>query len=119
MWMWICDSETDWQNPETALKSSNKAAAIAEDNAKKTNDSKKAGDVTDQEQAKPELDYFWLKKGQIHKKAKPKSFSNKKPPKGKKGKKPFDKGPRVIKAEAKKNEEDNPFAILGQLKGKK
>ncbi|MAM34332.1 MAG: helicase [Micavibrio sp.] len=111
--------EDKTQTSEAEKTSDDKAAAIAEDNAKKTNDSKKAGDVTDQEQAKPELDYFWLKKGQIHKKAKPKSFSNKKPPKGKKGKKPFDKGPRVIKAEAKKNEEDNPFAILGQLKGKK
>ncbi len=79
---------------------------------------------------KPELATFRLKKGKAFEKkkssaggakAKPfnkdkKKFDNKKN-KGKQGnKKPKDKGPRVISLEAKKNEEDSPFAILQQLK---
>ena len=81
------------------------------------------------ENVKPELATFRLKKG----KAFQRSSGGKKPhfekkkfdgnkgkskPKGKKGDKgkAKDRGPRVISAEAKKNPEDSPFAILQQLK---
>ena len=93
------------------------------------------GDVKDAEQKpaeKPELAVFRLKKGKAFQSKRQgsggrkgnKTFSDKK--KGDKGKgKPKgkfkkinnrDRGPRVITAEAKVKEEDNPFAILQQLK---
>ncbi len=70
---------------------------------------------------KPELATFRLKKGKASErsetakkpfKAKPKKVDHKK-----RAVKPKrDSGPRVVSAEAKVKDEDNPFAILGQLK---
>ncbi len=80
------------------------------------------------EPQKPALDMFWLKKGQAHKSnaARPnfkkKQDSNKDKPDFKKNKKkPFKKSERkpvVMKAEAETRPEDNPFAVLEQLKSK-
>jgi len=80
------------------------------------------------ENEKPELATFRLKKGKAFQSSKSggkKPFKSKKPKggeaaKGKKhNKKKGDKNknkPRVISAEAKKSEEDSPFAVLQQLK---
>lgn len=80
---------------------------------------------------KPELATFRLKKGKAFEKGgskegfkgkkkfdHKKDQKNKKDFKKKKDQKPKhkDNGPRVISVEAKKNEEDSPFAILQQLK---
>lgn len=69
---------------------------------------------------KPELATFRLKKGKASERTERKPFKAKAKPKTehkKKAQKPKrDSGPRVVTAEAKVNEEDNPFAILGQLK---
>ncbi len=68
------------------------------------------------EQKKPELATFALKRG----KASTKPYIKKDKPAGKKpynkNKKPQSNKPNVISAKAKKSDEDNPFAILKQLK---
>ena len=80
-----------------------------------------------QKAVKPQLDTFWLKKGQAHKShARKPSFDKKKSFSDKKNKKPYKKSgkpqrkkePMVMSAEAEVRPEDNPFAILGQLKSK-
>lgn len=70
---------------------------------------------------KPELATFRLKKGKAFQKSSGGAKSKDKPrkaPKKKDGKKKQkkDQGPRVISVEAKVKEEDNPFAVLQQLK---
>ena len=79
---------------------------------------------------KPELATFRLKKGKAHVKSaqggfkdKNKTFSKDKGgvkssrrDSKKKDKKKKDTGPRVVSIEAKKNDEDSPFAVLQQLK---
>ena len=87
------------------------------------------GEETKKEQVKPDLAVFRLKKGKaIDSKAATRSndklsdvkkFSSDKKKFKSKGKKAKDKKPqgqRVYKAEAESNPEDNPFAILQQLK---
>ncbi|MAZ76436.1 MAG: hypothetical protein CMH31_03945 [Micavibrio sp.] len=84
-----------------------------------------------QEQAKPDLAIFALKRGKasqksaiggaVHNKKKDLSGFSSKPkkkfkPKGKRSNEHKEPRERVYKAEAKTNPEDNPFAILGQLK---
>jgi ATP-dependent RNA helicase SUPV3L1/SUV3 len=93
----------------------------------------KAGEEKEEGQAsgekgteeKPELAVFYLKRGKAFETSKPRAAQNKrqKPAAKKSGKKdkkrsnkPKDKGPRVVTAEAEKREEDNPFAVLKQLK---
>lgn len=69
---------------------------------------------------KPELATFRLKKGKASDSDEKKPFKGKSKHKSEKKKKQSkpkrDSSPRVMSAEAKVNEEDNPFAILGQLK---
>lgn len=70
---------------------------------------------------KPELATFRLKKGKAADsgsgKKRPKAHKAKSDAQKKKVKKPKrDSGPRVMTVEAKVKEEDNPFAVLGQLK---
>lgn len=106
----------------------------APDGAPEAKTEEKAEDKKPQQDIKPELATFRLKKGKAFEKrgggqagrAKPfekksnkpsnasqkKSFKNKKD----KGAKKKDRGPRVISVEAKKDEADSPFAILQQLK---
>ena len=77
---------------------------------------------------KPELATFALKKGKAidtpqtskpNNKFKNNNFkSDKKPFKKKPKSKPQPQGQRVYKAEAQSNPEDNPFAVLQQLKTK-
>ena len=125
---------------EEAAKAEEEAAKAGEDSEKKVEETEEKKDepTADTEQdskdknpaEKPELAVFRLKKG--------KAFKSKRQSDGRKGKTSFDKkkkgengkgkakrkgfkknkerGPRVITAEAKVNEADNPFAILQQLK---
>lgn len=68
---------------------------------------------------KPELATFRLKKGRASDSSSKKPKNNKarvKQDKKKQNKVKRDSSPRVMSAEAKVKEEDNPFAILGQLK---
>lgn len=72
-----------------------------------------------QEQVKPELATFRLKKGKASgnasgRKSAPRKFD--KPKKKGKRSKSADRPKKVMSAEAKVNPEDNPFAVLGQLK---
>lgn len=78
---------------------------------------------------KPELAMFFLKKGKANASGKPaartvKAHSKAKPEKNSKNKggkrsKTGDRQPKVMRAEAKVNPEDSPFAILEQLKAGK
>lgn len=96
-------------------------APVSEEITKETVTEEKKSDV------KPILDTFWLKKGQAHKSAYQKPFSNDKK-KALSDKKPYKKKPQVkknqpkkpinITIEADKRPEDNPFSILEQLKSK-
>ncbi len=69
---------------------------------------------------KPELDMFWLKKGQAHKKKdfkpKPQKQEKKKPAQGKNKGKKKPSGPQMISTGPAPKPEDSPFAILEQLK---
>ena len=88
-------------------------------------EAKKEGEGAEKkEQVKPELATFRLKKGKAFQ-TKGKGDDKRKPKKKKedggkkkdfKKKKKKDDGPRVIKIEAKTKDEDNPFAVLQQLK---
>jgi len=85
-------------------------------------------DSAPKEVKKPELATFRLKKGKAYAKASSGDFSDKKksfskadkskdkPFRKKDKKKGIKKEPRVMSFEAKKNDEDSPFAILQQLK---
>ena len=75
---------------------------------------------------KPDLAWFYLKRGKAFEQGKgaSKPFKKQKPADNKskndkkKGKRNKDanRSPRVMSAEAKANPEDNPFAVLEQLK---
>ena len=81
-------------------------------------------------QVKPELDWFYLKRGKAFEKAgegKPYKKPAFKKPQNERAKQKSEKGkgkrnksnnrsPKIMSAEAKSNPDDNPFAILGQLK---
>ncbi len=78
-----------------------------------------------EENVKPELATFRLKKGKASEKEKPKAERAEKPKKesGKRRSRPKVKNKdknkaRVMSAEAERKPEDSPFAILAQLKGK-
>lgn len=92
------------KKPETAEKS------VSEETPEEKVETKPA-------EVKPELDMFWLKKGQAHKK---KDFKPK--PQKQEKKKPAHKGkpkaarPQVISTGPAPKPEDSPFAILEQLK---
>jgi len=73
---------------------------------------------------KPELDWFYLKKGKAFEKKVHKPHFNKKPksdkpskPKGKRNQS-TNRSPKIMSASAKENPDDNPFAVLQQLKSK-
>ncbi|MGE4313289.1 MAG: helicase-related protein [Pseudobdellovibrionaceae bacterium] len=90
---------------------------VSEEAEKTVEITKTAGEV------KPELDAFYLKKGQAHKKAfvkkpyedKPKNFKPKAKPQAK-GKPKLPKPDRSLSVGPKPSLEDSPFAILQQLK---
>lgn len=70
-----------------------------------------------EEQVKPELATFRLKKGKAFAEEKKQSAASKPKAKKKKQDKPK-KEPRIMSAESKKDPADSPFAILEQLKAK-
>lgn len=125
------EDEADDAQPDEAAEKQVVEVDPKED--EKTDDAKQAEDKEtpkpQEEVQKPELATFRLKKGKAFKKQNSgkggfkkkepfdKNKSNQKKKRdGKKDKKPKQQGPRVISAEAKKSEEDSPFAILQQLK---
>ncbi|MBX2834268.1 MAG: hypothetical protein KTR28_04765 [Micavibrio sp.] len=127
---------------ESAVSLDDLKAAEGAESAPKEKVEEKAADKSEEKPAekkvevKPELVTFRLKKGKAFEKSagggkrpfnkdkKPYNKDKKEPSKkshgdkkgGKKGGKPQDRGPRVIKAEVEKKLEDSPFAILQQLK---
>lgn len=81
----------------------------------------KSEEAKPEQQEKPELATFRLKKGKAFQKSgggKPQKKDKPQKPKGKRNKK-SNKQPKVMSAEAKVNPEDNPFAVLQQLKAGK
>lgn len=80
-------------------------------NAEKVEEKTEAPQDEKKEQVKPELATFALKRGKAAAK------SSQKPKKFKKKKNPHQNTkPKVISAKAKQDDEDNPFAVLKQLK---
>lgn len=72
-------------------------------------------EAEEKKEEKPELDEFWLKKGQAHKKKVFKEKPKQEKKKPVKGKKKQDR-PQVISTGPEPKPEDSPFAILEQLK---
>ena len=74
-----------------------------------------AGEAEKKPDVKPELSWFWIKKGRASDKPVRKKAYRKPEAKKKKGARKA-KETKRYEFEAKKNDEDNPFAVLGQLK---
>ena len=109
---------------DEASKSEDKKPEARQSEDEKSEDKKPEAKKADEE---PVLDTFWLKKGQAHKtrvsRPSPKKKDFRKTDKSKKfskkgSKKPYSNEPRVVSAKAEVKPEDNPFAILAQLKSK-